>query len=181
MENQESQNYFNFSNNKILFDEKKKRFIYLKGAKKQHRKLFNKSYFKSQRPDIIDQASEEWNEDFRDGQAYMRAMLYYNKLEMKRLWRTLQTNAYPYVYTIMDDYLKQHRIDNPRVNRLWTWRDSSKMVDYIREHRRRIEKYGLNNSATNLETSYVSKEQLKQREDDLVEYFLHEMRKKPVE
>ena len=177
MEEGTSYNYFNFSNNKILYDERKKRFIYLKGAKKQHKMLFNKNFFKNQRPDLVGMDQEQWQDDFRKGQQYLRGMMYMNKLEMKRLWRTLQTNAYPYIYPIMDDYMKQHRVDSPRVNRLWTWRDASKIVDYFREQQRRVAKYGLDNAVN---ADKYTPESIKEKEDELVEYFLHEMRKSPV-
>ncbi|CAI2381808.1 unnamed protein product [Moneuplotes crassus] len=182
MDEHHNANFFNFSNKKILYDERKKRFIYLSGGNKQQRRLFNKSYFKAQRPDIIGTDYKQWEQDFREGQAYLRIMLYYNKLEMNKLWRILQSNAYPYMYTIMDDYLTHSRIDNPRVMRLWTWRDSTRIVEFVREHKARAAKYGLDNGASmQRDTFEFTKEQMKQKEEELCEYFLHEMRKKPVE
>ena len=172
-----SYNYFNFSNNKVLYDERKKRFIYLKEAKKDHKALYNKSFFKFQRPDLYGTDQIDFQNDLRDGQAYLRAMLTINKNEMRRLWRTMGTNSYRYIYTIMDDYLKQHRVDGIRAERLWTWRDSTKIVEYFREHKRRAHKYGLDNQGG---LNNNSKESFKKREDELVEYFLHEMRKQPV-
>mmetsp|Transcript_11453 Transcript_11453/g.10114 ORF Transcript_11453/g.10114 Transcript_11453/m.10114 type:complete len:146 (-) Transcript_11453:25-462(-) len=142
-----------------------------------HKRLFNKNHFKSQRPDLDGVEKEQWQRDFRDGQAYLRAMLYMNKLEMRRMWRAMGSNSYSYIYNIMDDYLKQHRVDSPRIGRMWTWKDSTKIADFFKEHKARTDKYGLNNRINGYE---VTKESLKEKEDELTEYFLHEMRKKPV-
>ena len=177
MEQKQKYNYFNFSNNKVLYDERKKRFIYIRNANKQHKRLFNKSHFKEQRPDFSGMQQENFMEDLNNGQAYLRAMMYINKVEMRRLWRTMGQTGYRYIYPIMDDYLKQHRVDSPRVGRLWTWTDSTKIVNYFREQQRRVAKYGLDNK---VHGEKYTKEALKEREDELVEYFLHEMRKKPV-
>ena len=169
--------YFNFSNNKIMFDERNKRFIYLKNANKHHRRLFNKSSFAYLRPDYFGEDQRSFMEDLKNGQSYLRAMMNVNRHELKRMYRILGGNAFMHVEPIMDDFLKQLRVDSLRLDRLWTWRDSTLMVEYFREHQRRAEKYGLDNGKGLLDTS---KEALKQREDELVDYFLHEMRKKPV-
>ena len=178
MEEAAQYEYFNFSNNKVMYDERKKRFIYLKHAKKQHKRLFNKNHFKTQRPDITQYDHDMWKSDFRDAQIYLKGMMYINKLEIRRLWRTMGQNSYQYMYEIMDDYMTQWRVDGPRTQRLWTWMDASKMVEFYREHQFRCHKYGLDNCKG---IANPTKEALKTREDELTEYFLHEMRKKPVE
>ena len=82
------------------------------------------------------------------------------------------------MYPIMEDYLKQLKVDGVRTERLWTWQDSTRIVEYYRQHLKRVQKYGLDNGDS-LEDP--CKEAFKQREDELVEYFLYEMRKKPVD
>ena len=173
-----SHNFFNFSNNKVVYDERNKRFIYVSHANKMHKKVFNKNVFKHQRPDLQGNDQAQWFSDFRDGQAYLRSMMYMNKMEMRRLWRILGANSYMYVQPLMTDYMKQYKVDSPRINRLWTWKDASKIVEYFRDHQTRANKYGLNNVS---DRNDFSKASIKRREDELVEYFLHEMRKKPVE
>ena len=171
-------NYISFSNNKICYDERKKKFFYVKHATNEERRTFNKNTFKSQRPDLEGNDDTQFSRDLKDGQAYLKGMMHMNKLEMRRLQRILLRSAPLYVYPIMDDYMKQHRVDNPRVNRQWTWRDASLIVEYFREHTMRAAKYGLNITGTGIP---CSKESYKNKEDQLVEYFLHEMRKKPVD
>ena len=169
--------YLNLTENKILYDERKKRFIYLKDASREQAGLFNRSHFKWQRPDLYGGDQIQFQQDLKNGQSYLRSLMYFNKMEMRRLSRALGNNANRYIYPIMDDYLRQYQVDAIRTERLWTWRDSTKIVEYFREHVRRTQKYGLDNGAS---LSSHSKEAFKQREEELVQYFLHEMRKRPV-
>lgn len=82
------------------------------------------------------------------------------------------------MYPLMDDYFQSYYVDSPRVNRLWTWGDATKIVDYYTLFTMRNEKYGLD-LVNNMKTP-MTKDELKEKEDELVEYFLHEMRKEPV-
>ena len=75
----------------------------------------------------------------------------------------------------MDDFQSSFAMDRPKNHRLWTWEDSSKIVNMMTCHMLQAQKYGLDMPVTN---SYLwSKEELEQRENQLMEYFLYEMRK----
>ncbi len=75
----------------------------------------------------------------------------------------------------MDDYQRSQSVDQPRMNRLWTWEDSSKIVNFVTVHLALAKKYGLDLGTTN--NASFTKEEIKTKEDELTEYFLYEMRK----
>ena len=102
-------------------------------------------------------------------------MNYQTKLEMKRLQRTMGGMAYLYFYPLLDDYMGQNAVDRPRVLRTWTWQDSSKIVNFFDLHLLQAQKYGLDIPITR--STNITKDELKQREDELTAYFLHELRK----
>mmetsp|Transcript_3916 Transcript_3916/g.5920 ORF Transcript_3916/g.5920 Transcript_3916/m.5920 type:complete len:80 (+) Transcript_3916:347-586(+) len=79
----------------------------------------------------------------------------------------------------MDDFQKGQVVDQPRMNRLWTWEDSSKIVNFVTIHLELAKKYGLDLGVTN--NAPYTKEELKTKENELTEYFLYEMRKPAAE
>ena len=83
--------------------------------------------------------------------------------------------GYQYFYPLLDDYMQQSAMDRPRSLRTWTWQDSSKIVNFFNLHMLRSKKYALDIPITT--NSFVTKEELKQKENELVEYFLYELRK----
>ena len=109
------------------------------------------------------------------GQQLIRQMNCQSKLEMRRLWRTMGQSSFMYFYPLLDDYRAANSVDSPRSLRTWTWQDSSKIVDFFNLHLMRSQKYGLDMPF--LAPRDLTKEQLKQKEDSLTEYFLYELRK----
>ena len=105
-------------------------------------------------------------------------MQYQTKLEMKRLHRIMPNNGFLYFYPLLDDYNSQKSIESVRAHRLWTWQDSSKIVAFVDMHLMRSRKYGLDIGP--LINSGLTKDELKAEEDRLTEFFVNEMRKKPV-
>ena len=102
-------------------------------------------------------------------------MNYQTKLEMRRLWRQLGGLSYNYFYPLLDDFNSAQVVDRPRLLRTWTWDDSSRIVNFMNLHLLRAHKFGLDIPIQR--TIGLTKEDLKQREDELVAYFLHELRK----
>ena len=66
-------------------------------------------------------------------------------------------------------------MDRPKMLRMWTWDDSTKIVNFMTLHLMKAEKYALDIPVQN--QSLLTKEELKQKEDKLTEYFLYELRK----
>ena len=83
--------------------------------------------------------------------------------------------SYLYFYPLLDDFMTGQAIDKPKMGRLWTWDDASKIVNFMTLHQAKSRKYGLDLPITN--NYLITKEELKQREDALTDYFLYEMRK----
>ena len=70
-------------------------------------------------------------------------------------------------------------MDKPKVLRLWTWDDASKIANFMQLHMMQAEKFGLD--MPNTASVLLTKQELKMREDELKEYFLYEMRKPAAE
>ena len=99
--------------------------------------------------------------------------------EISKLYRLGGPLAYHWSAKMMNQYMKHHHVDSPRIHRMWTWKDQTKMVEFLKLHKFWVKKYGLD---IPYDLNHpLSKDELKTREDELVEYFLYEMRKKPVE
>ena len=75
----------------------------------------------------------------------------------------------------MDDFMQAQAMDKPKMLRMWTWDDSTKIVNFMTLHLKQAAKYGLDIPIQN--TALYTKEELKKKEDELTEYFLYEMRK----
>ena len=69
-------------------------------------------------------------------------------------------------------------IDKPRLLRLWTWDDSTRIANFMTVHLLKSQRYGLDIPIQH--SMGLTKDDLKKREDELVEYFLYEMRKAPA-
>ena len=112
------------------------------------------------------------------GQQLIRHMNYQTKLEMRRLWRTMGGLSYQYFYPLLDDFMTYQAIDKPRLLRLWTWEDSTRIANLMTTHLYKCHRYALDIPIQ--KNGGLTKEDLQRREDDLVQYFLYEMRKKPA-
>ena len=83
--------------------------------------------------------------------------------------------GYQYFYPLMDDFMRAQAMDKPKMHRMWTWEDSTKIVNFMTLHFKQAEKYGLDVPIQN--AALFSREEMKDREDQLTDYFLYEMRK----
>ena len=63
----------------------------------------------------------------------------------------------------MDDFQKSYAMDRPKTNRLWTWEDSSKIVNMMTCHLKLTQKYGLDMPIMN--NMFWTKEELEAREN----------------
>ena len=79
----------------------------------------------------------------------------------------------------MDDYMDSMATDRPKFGRIWAWDDASKIVNFMDMHFKKSAKYGLDLGHTG--GLFLTKEDLKEKEDRLVDYFLYEMRKPKAE
>jgi len=167
--------HLELTDDKLIFDEKHQRFVFLRDAPHIHIYRYRYANFKTQRPDLFGFERDDFKEKQRFAQCYARHILYQNRLEIKRLWKAMGPISFPYFYPLMDDYFKRRAVDAPRLGRLWTWDDSSKMVAFVDSEVMRAEKYGLDIPTFNF--AGVTQEQLKTKENELTDYFLYEMRK----
>eukprot|EP00347_Sterkiella_histriomuscorum_P019105 403342929 len=170
--------FFNLGDDKLVYDERKKRFVFLEDAPVFVDRAFRASMFKDQRPDLFGQEQREFKMKLKYGQQLLRQMNYQTKIEMRRLWRTMGGMSFQYFEPLLGDYMNYIAIEKPRSLRLWTWDDSTKIVNFLTLHLMKSQKYGLDIPFNT--PVFLDKEQAKVREDELVQYFLYEMRKKPT-
>ncbi len=170
--------FFGISDDKLFYDERKKRFVYLGEAPAIVERAYKNSHFKEQRPDLHGQEQHEFRMKLKYGQQLLRHMNYQTKLEMRRLQRTMGNMSYQYFYPLLEDFMTYQAIDKPRLLRMWTWDDSSRIVNMMSVHLLKCHKYALDIPVQR--TMGLTKEDLKRKEDQLTEYFLYEMRKKPA-
>ena len=170
--------FFSLSDDKLYYDERKKRFVYLDEAPAQAEKAFKNTHFKEQRPDLWGQEQHEFKMKLKYGQQLLRQMNYQTKLEMRRLWRTMGGLSYQYFYPLLDDFMTYQAIDRPRLLRLWTWDDSTRIANLMTVHLMKSHRYALD--IPTQRSMGLTKDDLKRREDELTQYFLYEMRKKPA-
>ncbi|CDW81323.1 UNKNOWN [Stylonychia lemnae] len=170
-------NFFNLSDDKLVYDERKKRFVFLQDAPAVVTRNYQNSQFKEQRPDLSGEELFEFRLKLKIGSQFLRQMNYQTKLEMRRLWRTMGGMSFQYYQPLLDDFMTYFAIDRPRTLRLWTWDDSTRIVNFLTVHLMRAKKYGLD--IPHHTTPYMTKELAKQREDELTEFFITEMRKAP--
>ena len=88
------------------------------------------------------------------------------------------TSSFNYFYPLLDDYMSSQAMDKPKMLRMWSWDDSSRIVNFFTVHLMHAQKFGLD--IPNRNNNLLTKEELKKREDELCEYFLYEMRKPAV-
>ena len=86
-----------------------------------------------------------------------------------------------YVKPLYENFLKEGLLDkrNDKIN--YRWDDASRIVGYLDYVKRRINKYGLQYGYLTFNKFYDYKTSLQEEEDRLVDYFIYEMRKEPVE
>ena len=114
-------NYFNIADDKLYYDERKKRFVHTKNMPAGVERQIKSSHFKHQRPDLYGVEREDFEVKLKYGQQLIRQMNYQTKIELRRLYRTMSGLSYMYSYPLMDDYMAACAVDKPRLLRTWTW------------------------------------------------------------
>ena len=114
-------NFFNIAEDKLYYDERKKRFVHTKNMPAQVERSVKACQFKHQRPDLYGMEKEDFEMKLKYGQQLIRQMNYQTKIEIRRLYRIMGGTSYLYFYPLMDDYMSSQAVDRPRLLRTWTW------------------------------------------------------------
>ena len=64
--------FFGLSDDKLYYDERKKRFVYLEDAPAIAEKTYKNQHFKEQRPDLFGQEQHEFKMKLKYGQQLLR-------------------------------------------------------------------------------------------------------------
>ena len=87
-----------------------------------------------------------------------------------------------YSFPVREHHLKLGHVDHPgNINKFFVWDDAIKIANYFEWVMRRITKYGLHWGINHKYKFDNYKQEIKKSEDELVDYFLYEMRKAPSE
>jgi hypothetical protein len=100
------------------------------------------------------------------------------KNEIAKMKHLFRNSFYSYALPLYEYHYKLGRIDRVHTLKFYHWDDASKIGAYYDYVQRRIRKYGLHWGLTPKKFDNY-KEQMKKEEDELVDYFIYEMRKPP--
>ena len=102
------------------------------------------------------------------------------RYEMARAFIIFQRAHFNYIQPLYEHHIKMGMNDSGNEFKYYTWDDASRIVGYYDYVLRRITKYGLHRGAIQ-PTKYSNyKSDLVKEEEELVDYFLYEMRKQPA-
>jgi hypothetical protein len=110
--------------------------------------------------------------------------------EVGRCYLLFKSNSayFNYITPLIEHHIKLGELDRVAVHKYYNWDDASLVTGYYDYVLRRLGKYGKINLIKGLQYGLLNskkfpnyKEELRNLEDDLTDYFLYEMRKEPQE
>ncbi len=162
----------------LYYDEERKRFVRVTNMNAQLRRRLFPSYT-TQRPDLYGMEGEAF---FGYPVFVWRILHTFQKIRSyhyNQLFGTYRTIPTYKTIELQEDFL-MHRdfADLPvGVMRLWHWDDHTRMYHWMQLNLNRLAEYGMN-----IPLSYtpgITKEDMQQKEDELTDYFVEEMSKRP--
>ena len=102
------------------------------------------------------------------------------KQELARCSILFKDRARYYNLPLLEHHIKMGEVDKPNAVKYLNWRDASVSVAYLEYVLARLSRYGLHWGALRNRKFPDYKEKIRSDEDELVDYFLYEMRKAPV-
>ena len=176
----------------VFFDERKKRFVNMNNmdpismeSYSSVRLTVNIFYNFQYRPDLYDSSAKKFdNFDFKLGVYLLKYMYLLRISEYSRTLFMFQNQgcAEQYAFPVKEHHLKLGNVDHGG-NRLkfYVWDDAVKIANYFEWVMRRITKYQLHWGINHKYKFDNYKNEIKKSEDELVDYFLYEMRKPPTD
>jgi hypothetical protein len=114
-------------------------------------------------------------------QMFLQKMYKERQSEIGRLYVLFRYNYLTYAQPLYEHHLKHGVLDKYHANTHFKWDDAAASIGYFDYVLRRLGKYSLTRGALQPRKFPNYREELQKEEDKLVEYFLYEMRKAPVE
>lgn len=125
-------------------------------------------------------AKEYDTRDISVGIQYLGMLYRQRRFELTRLYRLFHNMSSSYELPLQKEFANG-LVDKYSIYKNYQWDDASKIASYFDYVTRKITKYGLHMSFIQPNKFENYKQKIKEEEDALTEYFLYEMRKKPVE
>lgn len=168
-------------NEGIFLDEKNKRFVNMNNLD-VITTLNYSNQFSNYRPDFYGQRAILYDKgEVRFGHMFLRHMYFMRMFEIARCKLIFPHNYRNYFIPLLEHHVKSGNLDGHSFeDRVYYWDDASKIANYMDYVTRRINKYGLHWGIINKKKFENYKEKIQKEEDELVDYFLYEMRKAPV-
>jgi hypothetical protein len=121
------------------------------------------------------------NQMFGLANTFLQLMYRMRIKEISRNYVLFRRNSDIYMQPLYEHHMKLGGVDAYTHNKYFKWDDASITVAYLDYVLRRLNKYKLLLGPLTQRKYPDYKEDLKNQEDELVEYFLYEMRKEPAE
>jgi len=102
------------------------------------------------------------------------------KQELARCYVLFRERARYYNLPLLEHHIKMGEVDKPNALKYLNWRDASVSVAYLQFVLERLSRYGLHWGALRNRKFPDYKQKIRSDEDELVDYFLYEMRKAPL-
>lgn len=102
------------------------------------------------------------------------------KHELSRSYILFRERAKYFNLPLLEHHIKMGETDKPNSYKYLNWRDASLSVAYLEYVLNRLSRYGLHWGALKNKKFPDYKQKIRADEDELVDYFLYEMRKPPV-
>jgi len=111
--------------------------------------------------------------------SYLQLMYRMRIKEISRMHLLFRRNSDVYMQPLYDHHIKMGGVDAYSQNKYLKWDDASITIAYFEYVLKRLNKYKLLLGPLTQKKYPEYKDDLKKQEDDLVDYFLYEMRKEP--
>jgi hypothetical protein len=102
------------------------------------------------------------------------------KHELARCFVLFRDRSKYYNLPLIEHHIKMGEVDKPNAIKYLTWKDASISVAYLEYVLNRLSRYGLHWGALKYKKFPDYKQTIRSQEDELVDYFLYEMRKAPM-
>ena len=133
------------------------------------------------RPDLYGKRAVEYDRlIFRIANHFLERMYNQRKFELARCYVLYRERSKFYNLPLLEHHIKMGETDRPNANKYLNWKDASLSVAYFEYVLNRLSRYGLHWGALKNNKFPDYKEKIRSDEDELVDYFLYEMRKPPV-
>mmetsp|Transcript_42473 Transcript_42473/g.48805 ORF Transcript_42473/g.48805 Transcript_42473/m.48805 type:complete len:179 (+) Transcript_42473:41-577(+) len=167
---------FNWIEDTLIFDEKRQKIVHSSSLTPAQNNEYKHGHYKSVRPDLTKWNTAIFQQNVSLARSYIGIMGWNNIQEVDRCMNMFSGNHFTECMDLVIHHKHfQYPFHSTLNSRPYDWQDASKMALFLKSKVMRADKYGLLHG----HFDQCTEDELKQKEDELVDFFLEEMRKKP--